>query len=201
MELKDFISIEYKEKARNKANVVMHNDINVLRGILASFPRNMYDSRLRFHSRFGTCYMLSMGYNQSPTVLGKYGSFAAHARSRSYMAPLRGQSMNSRRCNLRATGGKTIQPRRGLTVDRRGQVRPLQGRLGFSASASVGCTYGYWRCPASRDFRVVTERSVPTTQPRTQEHRAKSQVPPSRAILQVLQVAPLDGPAALNVYW
>jgi hypothetical protein len=46
MELKDFISIEYKEKARNKANVVMHNDINVLRGFLASFPRNMYDSRL-----------------------------------------------------------------------------------------------------------------------------------------------------------
>jgi len=46
MELKNFISIEYKEKARNKANVVMHNDINVLRGFLASFPRNMYDSRL-----------------------------------------------------------------------------------------------------------------------------------------------------------
>ena len=87
MELKNFISTEYKEKARNKPNVVMHNDINALRGFLASFPRNMYDSRLRFHSRFGTCYMLSMGYNQSPTVLGKYGSFAAHARSRSDMAP------------------------------------------------------------------------------------------------------------------
>ena len=83
MELKNFISTEYKEKARNKPNVVMHNDINALRGFLASFPRNMYDSRLRFHSRFGTCYMLSMGYNEASTVLGKYGSFASYARSRS----------------------------------------------------------------------------------------------------------------------
>jgi hypothetical protein len=56
--------------------------------------------------------------------------------------------MNSRRCNLRKMSGKTQSTREGLTVAR---VQLLQGGQGFSASASVGCTYGYSRCPASRD--------------------------------------------------
>ena len=65
--------------------------------------------------------------------------------------PARGQSVNSRRCNLRTMGGQTQSTPAGLTV-----ARPaLQGRQGFLASASVGCTYGYSRCPVSRDFAVV----------------------------------------------
>jgi len=65
--------------------------------------------------------------------------------------PARGQSMNSRRCNLRTVGSNTQSTPTGLTVGRRGDSGPLQGRQGFLASASVGCTYGYSRCPASRD--------------------------------------------------
>ena len=58
--------------------------------------------------------------------------------------------MNSRRCNLRTNKRQT--PINPGGVDRgKSPVRPLQGRLGFSAFASVGCTYGYSRCPASRD--------------------------------------------------
>jgi hypothetical protein len=46
MQLTDLISIEYKERGRNKANFVIHNDINMLWVFLASFSRNMDASRL-----------------------------------------------------------------------------------------------------------------------------------------------------------
>ena len=35
----------------------------------------------------------------------------------------------------------------------RGKGRPLQGRIPFSPSVSVGFTYGYLWCPASREGR------------------------------------------------
>ena len=79
MELKNFISTEYKEKARNKPNVVMHNDINALRGFLASFPRNMYDSRLRFH--FPIRYMLH-AINGLQSVTYGFGEIWIIRRSR-----------------------------------------------------------------------------------------------------------------------
>ena len=37
MQLRDLISTEYEEKARNKPNGVIHNYINMLRAFLASF--------------------------------------------------------------------------------------------------------------------------------------------------------------------
>ena len=60
MQLRDLISIEYDEKARNKPNVVIHNSINMLRVFLATFCRNINEKWFRFHSRFGESYILSM---------------------------------------------------------------------------------------------------------------------------------------------
>jgi len=59
--------------------------------------------------------------------------------------------VNSRRCNLRTKTDKTPSTPKWLTVVR--VVRPSfpWGRQVFSASAPVGGTYGYSRCPASRD--------------------------------------------------
>ena len=51
--------------------------------------------------------------------------------------------MSSRRCNLRAISGKTHPNPEGVV---RGK-----GRGRFSATVSVGCTYGYPRCLASQD--------------------------------------------------
>jgi len=56
--------------------------------------------------------------------------------------------VSSRRCNLRAISGTTHPNPEGVV---RGKDRPLQGRHGFSATVSVGCTYGYPRCLASQD--------------------------------------------------
>jgi len=44
--LRDLISTEYEEKARNKPTVDIHNYINILRGFLASFCRNMNEKRV-----------------------------------------------------------------------------------------------------------------------------------------------------------
>ena len=52
-QLRDLISIEYKEITRNEPNVVIHNHINMLRGFLALFSKNMNAGRFTFHSRFG----------------------------------------------------------------------------------------------------------------------------------------------------
>jgi hypothetical protein len=46
MKLRALISIEYKEKGRNKPNLVIHNYINVLLGLLASFCGNMNDKQV-----------------------------------------------------------------------------------------------------------------------------------------------------------
>jgi len=62
MQLRDLISTEYGEKATNKPNVVILNDINILRGFLASFCRNMNEKQVCAHSRFYESSMLSMAY-------------------------------------------------------------------------------------------------------------------------------------------
>jgi hypothetical protein len=43
MQLRDLISTEYEGQARIKPNVVIHNYANMLRVLLASFSRNMYE--------------------------------------------------------------------------------------------------------------------------------------------------------------
>ena len=65
--------------------------------------------------------------------------------------------MNSRRCNLRIRSRPAApQPRKGLTV---AIVRPRQGPGIIQwASPSVGFTYGYSRCPASRDLARLKPR-------------------------------------------
>jgi hypothetical protein len=70
--------------------------------------------------------------------------------------------MNSRRWNLRTISGKTQSTPQGLT----GRSGPYQGRQGFAPRTSVGSTYGYSRCPASRD--CGTQRTAPATQAQPQ---------------------------------
>ena len=56
--------------------------------------------------------------------------------------------MNNRRRNLRTVSGKTQSTLEGLTVAR---VGPSRADRASRPSVSVGCTYGYSRCLASRD--------------------------------------------------
>jgi hypothetical protein len=46
MQLKVLISIEYKEKARNKPTFIIRNYVNMLRVFLPSFSRNMHQTPL-----------------------------------------------------------------------------------------------------------------------------------------------------------
>jgi hypothetical protein len=71
MQLSDLISTEYKERATNKANLVIHNYINMLRGFLASFCRNMNDIALMSYSQLRSSYMLSTAYGNPVLDLGQ----------------------------------------------------------------------------------------------------------------------------------
>ena len=74
--------------------------------------------------------------------------------------------------NLRIIPANPPQPWRleGLTVPK---VRPLQGRQVFLACVSVGFTYGYSLCPASRDggrhwtWRTITQKTGRTKSGKT----------------------------------
>jgi hypothetical protein len=91
-----------------------------------------------------------------PTLLGSAATCtegaASHRRKTKQFPvwPRRGQPWVAAGFNLRLA-----EPHGPFNPDgvHRGKGRPLQGRIPFSPSVSVGFTYGYSRCPASREGR------------------------------------------------
>jgi len=78
MQLRDLISTEYGEKTTNKPNVVILNDINILRGFLASFCRNMNEKQV--YGPFPilrTFHVINSLLGSRPRFFEKYGSTKA----------------------------------------------------------------------------------------------------------------------------